>query len=159
MLRVLVLGLLVLLTVVAVACGGATPTELPDASPTATPTPNIPATVAAEVQATIAASSIPAPTATPTPEPQAPLPTATPVPPPTEEPPAPELILPASVTTVQLVPGSASLLEGETRQLDSVVAGGAGDQLTGRPVACSSSNSAVARVSAAGLGSPASRPP
>ena len=63
----------------------------------------------------------------------------------------PALILPATVAAVQLVPVSASLEEGETRQLQSVVADGAGNPLTGRPVTWSSSNSAVAQVSATGL--------
>ncbi len=163
------LGVLTLLTAVAVACnGGATP--LPEPSPdadvaTATPAsaPDLPATVAAEVKATITVLSTPtqapteAPTPvpailpalapTPTPEPQVP-PTATPLPPAVAETTTP--ILPAAAAAVQLAPDSVSLEEGETRQLESVVEDGAGNPLGGRSVAWSSSNSAVAQVSGTG---------
>ena len=164
------LGVLTLLTVVAVACNGAALTPLPEPSPdadvaTATPasTPDLPAMVAAEVEATIAALSTPTPAPpeaptpvpaivpalapTPTPEPQVP-PTATPLPPAVSETTTP--ILPAAVAAVQLAPESVSLEEGETRQLESVVEDGEGNRLAGRSVAWSSSNSAVAQVSGTG---------
>lgn len=145
-----VLGVLVLLAVFAVACGGAAPTALPEASATAAPTPDIAATVAAEVEAAVTAAADAASTATPDPDSQGEAPTAveeipTPIPDSQVIPPA--QTLPSSVAAVQLVPGAASLQEGETRQLESVVTGGAGNQLSGRPVAWSSSNSAIARIS------------
>lgn len=147
----LVLSVLVFLAVFAVACGGAAPTTLPEATATSAPTPDIPATVAAEVEAALAAAANAESTATPAPDLQEAQPTATPLPQSSAGNLPPSSILPTSVAAVQLVPGSALLVEGETKQLESLVAGGAGNQLNGRPVAWASSNSAIARISGTGL--------
>ena len=159
MLKGFVVGVVTLLAVVSTACGGSTPTPLPDTTSTEAPTPDLPATVAAEVQATIAAMADLSPTATATPRPVAVQPTATPRPPTAATDPTPipvpqliipALTLPAAVAAVALVPESVSLEEGQSRQLESLVESGAGNRLTGRPVSWSSSNSTVAGISATG---------
>ena len=159
MLKGFVVGVVTLLAVVSTACGGSTPTSLPDTTGAEAPTPDLPATVAAEVQATIAAMADSAPTATATPTPQTAQPTATPLPPTAAVDPTPipipqlitqALTLPAAVAAVGLVPESVSLEEGQSRQLGSLVESGTGNRLTGRPVSWSSSNSAVAGISGTG---------
>lgn len=58
---------------------------------------------------------------------------------------------PAPVASVQVTPAANTLAIGQTRQLEAVTKDSAGNVLTGRAVAWSSSNNAVATVSASGL--------
>ena len=55
------------------------------------------------------------------------------------------------VATVRILPGSASLLVGQTQQLTATASDASGNALTGRVVAWSSANPAVATISAQGL--------
>jgi uncharacterized protein YjdB len=57
----------------------------------------------------------------------------------------------AAVASVQVTPGTAALMPGSTQQLATTVRDSTGADLTGRTVAWSSSNPAVATVSATGL--------
>lgn len=57
----------------------------------------------------------------------------------------------AAVASVQVTPGTAALMPGSTQQLATTVRDSTGAELTGRTVAWSSSNQAVATVSATGL--------
>ncbi len=58
---------------------------------------------------------------------------------------------PAAVATVSVAPGSAALVVGGGALLTASARDGAGNVLTGRPVAWSTSNPAVATVSASGM--------
>lgn len=57
----------------------------------------------------------------------------------------------AAVASVQVTPGTASIMPGTTQQLATIVRDSSGAELTGRAVTWSSSNSAVATVSGTGL--------
>lgn len=56
-----------------------------------------------------------------------------------------------AVASVQVTPGSASLMPGSTQQLTTTVRDSSGGELTGRAVTWSTSNTAIASVSATGL--------
>lgn len=58
---------------------------------------------------------------------------------------------PAAVAAVEVTPAASSLLAGATVQLSATAKDGQGAALAGRPIAWSSSDAAVATVSAAGL--------
>ncbi len=155
---------------IAIACteSEATP-EADGTDTTASPTaaPDLDATVAANVEATLAAQSTPTPpvaaTATPpvrptaTPARPVTTPTATPPPPtPTSTPNVgvpivnPVPVIPASVASVRVEASSDTLVEDESTQFTAVVTDGPGNELTGRPITWTSSNSDVAQVSSTG---------
>ncbi|GAB1341808.1 beta strand repeat-containing protein [Gemmatimonas sp.] len=56
-----------------------------------------------------------------------------------------------AVASVQVTPGSASIMPGTTQQLSTTVRDSSGAELTGRAVAWTTSNAAIASVSATGL--------
>ena len=60
-------------------------------------------------------------------------------------------LVPSAVATVNVIPAQLSLYVNDLKQLSAVVLNAAGDTLTGRPLAWSSTNQAVATVSSSGV--------